>query len=214
MPPAAGCVTIFGVWLWFAGTGLASAATEADAAAPATAPWDHWLVAGLNAAALAGFLLWWRWMGRTSRQAEEFVPSPSERLPVAAPAADQHEWRERALAAESREARATALLRARLLPQLARWMMTEVVQRLVTQRSELANCQRQAEQEVADLEQRLEKLQSPLGDRLKAYEKRIAELETELSRRDEENRELIEAKLALARKKLESERARQPLNWN
>ncbi len=129
--------------------------------------------------------------------------------------ADDVGWKERALAAEARADKATALLRARLMPQLARWMMTEVVQRLLSNRSALVSSQNQAEEEVAELEKRLEQVQTPLAERLRTYEKRIAELERELAAKGEENRELLKARIASARKKLESEKSREdPLTWN
>ena len=49
---------------------------------------------------------------------------------------------------------------------------------------------------------------------LAAYEKRIAELERELAVKGEQNKELIEAKIELARKKLATERGKDPLKWN
>src|SRR6266498_2430594 len=129
-------------------------------------------------------------------------------------AALEDRWKARALAAEARADKASALLKARLLPQLARWMMNELVQRLLSQRAGLLSSQQQAEQEVAELEQRLEKLHVPLEDRLKAYERRIAELERDLAAKGEENRELLKARIDTARKKLASERAKTPVAWN
>ena len=123
-------------------------------------------------------------------------------------------WAERALAAEARADKATALLRARLMPQMARWMMGELIQRLLAHRSDLVHSQQRAEDDVAELEKRLEKIHAPLAERLAAYEKRIAELERDLAAKGEENRELIEAKIELARKKLATERAKDPLKWN
>lgn len=123
-------------------------------------------------------------------------------------------WAERALAAEARADKATALLRARLMPQMARWMMGELVQRLLAHRSDLVHSQQRAEDDVAELEKRLEKIHAPLAERLAAYEKRIAELERELAAKGEQNKELIEAKIELARKKLATERGKDPLKWN
>jgi flagellar biosynthesis/type III secretory pathway chaperone len=172
---------------------------------------QRWILPGLDAAALVCFVAWWRWMGRTAATGNPASPGALTRLDSTSDA----EWKARALAAEARAEKATALLRAKLMPQMARWMMTEVVQRLLSHRSELVTSQNQAEQEVAELEKRLENLHAPLAERLQAYEKRIAELERELAAKGEENRELIQARIASARKKLESERTKEgPLTWN
>lgn len=184
------------------------AAPPGPVSAPADTPESVWLPTVLNLAAVVCFALWWRWMNRRA-------PAPSASLALAAfdPQAEA-EWKTRALAAEARADKAAALLKARLMPQLARWMMTELVQRLLQQRSGLAASQQRAEAEVAELERRLEQLQAPLAERLRAYEQRIAELERQLSLQGEQNRELLRATIATARKKLEAERARSPLNWN
>jgi hypothetical protein len=151
-------------------------------------------------------------MGR--RHAAPLVANATSMALARVDPASDSEWKARALAAEARAEKATALLRAKLMPQMARWMMSELVQRLLSHRSDLVSSQQQAEQEVADLEKRLEKIHAPLAERLQVYEKRIAELERELAAKGEENRELIKAKIASARKKLESERAKDPLTWN
>ena len=183
----------------------------AAAAPPAAEPESpsSWLLTVLNLLAVACFILWWLWMRRRgpAATADALALAPYD------PAADA-EWRARALAAEARADKAAALLKARLLPQLARWMMTELVQKLVQQRSGFAASQQQAEAEVAELEQRLEQLQAPLAERLRAYEQRIAELERQLTLQGEQNRELLRATIATARKKLQAERERSPLTWN
>ncbi len=93
-------------------------------------------------------------------------------------------------------------------------MTQALVQRLLTQRSEILTSQQQAEREVAQLATRLENLRAPLEDRLKAYEKRIAELEVELAAKGKQNLELIQAKIEMTRKKLQVERSQEPLSWN
>lgn len=193
-----------------AGVALAGAA-EANGEVATAGDWESgWLLTALNVAAVVCFALWWRWMDRKPATP---APSPSLAL-VPVDAAAQAEWKARALAAEARADKASALLKARLMPQLARWMMGELVQRLLSQRAGLLTSQQKAEQEVAELEQRLEKLHAPLEDRLKAYERRIADLERELAAKGEENRELLKARIDTARKKLASERARAPVAWN
>lgn len=172
---------------------------------PATTPWLVWV---LNAASVLCFVLWWRWMQRR--------PGPEELSMALAPLnpAAEEEWRLRALAAEARADKAAALLKSRLMPQLARWMMSELVQRLLQQRAGLAASQQQAEAEVAALEQRLEQLHAPLADRLRAYEQRIAELESQLAAQGAQNRELLQAAIDTARRKLHSERDGTRANWN
>ena len=124
------------------------------------------------------------------------------------------DWRERAIAAEARAEKATELLRANLLPHMARWMMNALVQRLLSQQTATLTSQAEAEREVAALAQRLEQLHVPLEQRLAAYEQRIAELEAQLTAQHEQNAELLKAKIETTRKKLEVERAQEPLNWN
>ena len=100
------------------------------------------------------------------------------------------------------------------MPQLARWMMSELVQKLLQQRAGLAASQQQAEADVAALEQRLEDLHAPLSDRLRAYEQRIAELESQLAAQGAQNRELLQAAIDTARRKLHTERDGTRTNWN
>ncbi len=196
-----------------AGASLAGVAeANAEVAAAVGDSESGWLLTALNVAAVVCFALWWRWMDRKPAAAAAAPSSSLALVPV--DAAAEAGWRARALAAEARAEKAAALLKARLMPQLARWMMGELVQRLLHQRAGLLSSQQQAEQEVAELEKRLEKLHAPLEDRLKAYERRIAELERELAAKGEENRELLKARIDTARKKLASERAKAPVAWN
>ena len=99
------------------------------------------------------------------------------------------------------------MLRTNLLPHMARWMMGELVQRLVSQRSQAYNSQAQAEGEVAELASRLEKLQAPLQERMQAYERRIAELEAELAAKEDHSHELIQARIDSTRRQMEMERS-------
>ena len=103
-------------------------------------------------------------------------------------------------------------LRARLAPLLARLMMTKLMQRIISQRSALLQTQQLALSEMTELEQRLDKVHAPLQDRLRAYEQRISDLEKELARKGEENRELIKAKIQMARKQLTATKERLELN--
>ncbi len=122
-------------------------------------------------------------------------------------------WKERALAAERHAQRTNQVLRANVLPHFARWLKTKLVRRLAGQRTELLETQKKAEQELASLEQRLAAVQAPLEERLRAYEERIAELETDLTVKGEQNRELIQATIAITKRKLEAERAKETVQW-
>jgi len=190
-------------------------AAQARLAAATTRRVNRWLVAGLSMAVLLLVALVWAGVLRR-RRAAALVPLDSS-LAIVAPGkvpADDADWRERALAAEARAQKATAMLRASLLPHLARWMMNELVQRLLSQRSEIMTGQQKAEREVAELAARLEQVHAPLEDRLRAYEQRIAELEAELAAKGEQNLDLIKAKIETTRKKLEGERSQERLDWN
>lgn len=134
------------------------------------------LVLFLNAATVVAFAVWW-WRGRRRPDSEHAVMKTE---------ADQ--------------------LRAGLLPHLARWMSTEIFHRMASHREALVKSQQQAEADMAQLEARLARVHAPLEERLQTYEKRIAELERDLAARNAENRELIEAKIHLAREKLAAER--------
>lgn len=113
-------------------------------------------------------------------------------------------WRERAVTAEAQAARAQEAIRAGALG-----MMRETAfQTLSTQRAELLSAQQRAEAEMRELEQRLEQLHTPLQERIEAYEKRIEELEQDLAAKGEENRELIGARINVAKQQLKAERGR------
>ena len=137
--------------------------------------------------------------------------SVSAALP--APASEEH-WRQRALDAERRLEKSQGVLRSALLPHLARWLTSKLGRVLLRERGELIETQKKAEQDLAELEQRLASVQAPLEDRLKAYEQRIAELENDLSAKGVENQELIKATIAMARKRLEMQKSKDPVPWN
>jgi uncharacterized protein YceH (UPF0502 family) len=87
-------------------------------------------------------------------------------------------------------------------------MREKIFQTLFRQRADLLSVQQKAEAEMHELEQRLEQLHTPLQERISAYEKRIAELEKELAAKGEENRELIGARINVAKQQLSLERER------
>jgi hypothetical protein len=189
------------------------------------------LLSGVLGLFIAGLL--WAVGRRRSHAALLPAPAPQLALPDGAPrkalpdgaavgpaegeslesTAAEH-WKQRALHAEQRAERQANLVRNGLLPHLTRWFKSWFVQGLLSQRAQLVDTQECAERDLAQLEQRLAQLHAPLEERLRAYEQRIAELERDLALKGEENRELIKATIAIARKRLERERARDPLAWN
>jgi hypothetical protein len=94
-------------------------------------------------------------------------------------------------------------IHAKLMPHLARGLMNRLVRGLISQRSESIQTQNAGSEQLADLEQRLNQINARLKNRQAAYELRIAELEKELAAAEEENRELIRAKIHEARQNLE-----------
>ena len=106
------------------------------------------------------------------------------------------------------------LMRAELIAAWSRSLMSRIVERLLAERVEWFTVQERAERELAELEQRLARARAPLEERLQAYERRIAELENQLAKKGEENRELLQATISTARRRLESGRSRDRLPWN
>ncbi len=106
------------------------------------------------------------------------------------------------------------VIRARLLEHMTRLLGNSVVQRLLAQRGSLIKTQEAAAAQAEQLGERLEKVQSDMQERFGAYETRIEELETELAAAEEQNRDMIRAKIAVAKEELARERARARVDWN
>ena len=106
------------------------------------------------------------------------------------------------------------IIRARLVEHLTKLLGQSAVQRLIAQRTRLLNENQSATLQSGEIEERLEKVQSQMLERFQAYEKRIATLEKELASAEEQNRDLIRAKIALAKQELEAELARGRVDWN
>ncbi len=171
---------------------------------------NRWLLGGLIAVAVTSSIAIWQ-LARSKRGQTMLPIQRRGDKPLAEPpsnAGDTAGWRERALSAEKRTAQTSAVIRAGLLPHLAQWVKQNLVRRLVAERSHLLSTQEKAELEVAELEARLANVHAPLEQRLQRYRERIDELERELAVRGEENRELIQAKIELTRKRLEAENER------
>lgn len=198
-------------------TRVEAEAAEVQRMAEVTLQTNRWLLAGMGAAAVAfvalATLLFVR--RKALLAASRGVTPAGAALVVRR--LDNEDWRGRALAAEARADKATALLRTNMVPHMARWMMNEFMQRLMLQRRSILTDNQKAEREVAELAERLEHVHAPLEERLRAYEKRIAELEAELAAKGEQNLELIKARIETTRKKMEGERSeetQETLNWS
>jgi DNA-directed RNA polymerase subunit RPC12/RpoP len=98
-------------------------------------------------------------------------------------------------------------VRMALIPQLARMMMSRLVQALFAQRMSLLDTQAEATQRMAELEERVAQVQASVQKKIAAYEARIAELEEQLAGKEEENNDLRRANFQLANKVLEAETA-------
>jgi hypothetical protein len=166
-----------------------------------------WIGAGLGVVCLALLLILLRLRSRPSTAL--VAVGPNAALPGAErnalPFGDgEDSWRSRALVAEGKAERAQQAIRSGVLG----WMREKIVRTLFHQRAELLDAQQKAEAEMRELEQRLEQLHAPLQERITAYEKRIEELEKDLAAKGEENRELIGARINVARQHLSMERER------
>lgn len=124
--------------------------------------------------------------------------------PVWPEVAGEDNWRARTRVAEVKPDRAHEAIHNGALG----WMRAKIFQTLFQQRAELLSSQQKTEVEMRELEKRLERLHAPLQERLTSYEKRIDELEQDLAAKSEENRELIGARIDLAKQQLGVERGR------
>jgi molecular chaperone DnaK (HSP70) len=151
-------------------------------------------------------LVTWQWWRRRREASLLPVLAGDGSLTAASPEAAA--WQHRALEAERRVEQAHEAIRAGVLTQVTEVLKENLVHNLITQRKELIEAQQAAALELEALEKRLDEIHAPLQERLRAYEARIAELEKALAAKDEQNRELIKAKIALVRQQLEAERAK------
>jgi hypothetical protein len=130
------------------------------------------------------------------------IESPDDRT------SDTADWRRRAIAAEQRADRASAVLKAGLLPQLTQWLKHKLVRRLVSDRADLLETQHAATLKALAVDERLSRIEQQIQRQTLAYERRIDELTRELAVAREENRELIRAKIAQVKAEMEAARAR------
>jgi len=126
--------------------------------------------------------------------------------------ATHEEWRRRAITAEQRAKKATEIARTGMMSHLAKYLSTEFVKKLSSQRGDLIEAQRRAAERVEELAGRLENLEVPAREAQQFYQQRIAELEQQLQESNELNRSLIKLKIATARQQLDKARIRITLN--
>lgn len=170
-----------------------------------------WIAAGLVGVACALLVILWRLRTRPSSALVVAPAHPSVAgLDPASLGGHDAAWRSRALAAEGKAERAQEAIRSGVIG----WMREKIFRTLTHQRAELLSAQQKAEAEMWELEQRLEQLHTPLQERIVAYEKRIEELEKELAQKGEENRELIGARINVAKQQLMVEKERERFGIN
>lgn len=172
-----------------------------------------WIAASLAGLGLILIGVFWRLRSRPSTSLSPILINPGleGRDPYALPPGSEAvAWRNRAIAAEDKAERAQQAIRSGFMG----WMREKIVRSLFHQREELLSAQQKAEIEIRELEQRLEELHAPLQERITAYEQRIEELEKDLAAKGEENRELIGARINVARQHLKVERERSGYSSN
>jgi hypothetical protein len=94
--------------------------------------------------------------------------------------------------------------RSVLMNLMADWLGRSFVRRLFRQRQDLLETQMVVAEHAVQLEQRLAVVQEQTENRFRDYEERIAQLEKELAAAEEDKRDLIQAKLVLARQEWEA----------
>lgn len=109
---------------------------------------------------------------------------------------------------------ADPVVRAQLVERLTRLLGETFVKRLFTDRKRLLESTDDASAQTQQMEERLENIQTRVQQKYREYEERIAKLEAELATAEEEKRDLIRAKIVLAREELEAEKAKNRLDWN
>ena len=116
--------------------------------------------------------------------------------------------RQRALAAEQRAERATAVIRSGLIPHLSLWLKQKLVRKLITDREQLLGAQQAATLKALGVEERLARIEQQIQRQNSAYQERIEALTRELIVAKEENRELIRARIMQVKAEMETARAR------
>jgi len=123
-------------------------------------------------------------------------------------------WRSRVRGSRAIELSTAGAAGEAMIPHLARELKDRLVRALFTQRSVLLANEQAASRRVQEMEERLARLQPAIAEKIRGYEQRIESLEKEIAERDAETRDLLRAKLVLARKELDAEISRNRLDWN
>jgi hypothetical protein len=95
-----------------------------------------------------------------------------------------------------------------LREQLTLWLKQKLVRRLISDRAELLDSQRQANLKIMAVDQRLSRIEAHIQQQNRSYELRIQELNRELLAAKQENRALIQAKIAQVKAEMEAAKAR------
>jgi len=144
--------------------------------------------------------------------ADPRAPSPPRPIiHIETPGATQTQaevLRQRALAAEQRAERATAVIRSGLIPHLSQWLKQKLVRKLITDREQLLGAQQAATLKALRVEERLARIEQQIQRQNSAYQERIEALTRELIVAKEENRELIRARIMQVKAEMEAARAR------
>ncbi len=104
-------------------------------------------------------------------------------------------------------------LRERLLPHLARQLKDKLVVGLVSQRRQMLSNESSATAQVQELEARLADLHPKIQEKIHAYERQIEELQQDLKDKEDETREIIRAKIVLAKEERDAELTRHLPDW-
>jgi endonuclease/exonuclease/phosphatase family metal-dependent hydrolase len=116
-------------------------------------------------------------------------------------------WRARKLAGRV-PPRMSVEVFAGVIANLTRWLKEKAVHRLVSDRAQLLATQEAAARALLAVEQRLARVEQELQQMKQEYEQRIDGLLKDLVVAQEDNREMIHAKIALAKAEMEKSRLR------
>jgi hypothetical protein len=137
------------------------------------------------------------------------TPPPMIHIEVPGTTQTQAEMlRQRARAAEERAERATAAIRAGLIPHLRRWLKQKLLRKLMADREQMLETQQAATLKAMSVEARLAKAELQIQQQNHGYQQRIETLSRELIAAKEENRELIRAQIRQVKAEMEAARAR------
>ena len=100
------------------------------------------------------------------------------------------------------------VVRHGVIQELSGWLKQKLVRKLVSDRAQLAQAQHLATRMATTLDNRLARIEAQIQQQNQAYLSRIDELNRELAAAREENRELIQERIAQVKAEMEAARAR------